>query len=488
MGFPTARRLNSNDDKQNKIEWARLEFERDKFESELNIRREELQIRRVNIERTPFRSPLFLGIMAAVISLLGNIAATMYNGSLEREKIVAQNELQDRRSQASLVLEAVKTGNPDSAAENLQFLLDAQLISDEDATLANYLKSRKPGTGIYLPSSQSRGEFTDPPRTADPRIEVFSSRVRCQAARKEQPSLPRSPDTDLRVVTWNLEFLGQSDSGPGANKDVAWLACALAWLDPDAIAIQEIDGANDPMGALALLTEELKRQTKASWIPVLQSCKHRQMLGFLVRQDAYQVLSSDDVWYLNTRARNASEACKGLRPGLVVQVKARDTPAAKDHAHQAISIVNLHADAGSRSSDYESREKLRQTLPHLAQDEAIVASDRRLIVLGDFNAIGNSTGISSSDEALAFAKAFAEIPTRPMTLATTGETCTYIWRSDCVAIDHIAIDRRFPNADQAAGRSFGYCTIAKQFGIGERSLAARELLSDHCPVVIDLPM
>ncbi len=470
------------------IEWARLEFDREKFDSELEVRKQELELNRKEQDRSPYRSPLFLGILVAVITLVGNFAATIYNGVVEREKIVAQSALEDRRAQASLVLEAVKTGDPDAAADNLQFLLDAQLITDENGTLASYLKSRDPGTGIFLPSSEGTRTFTDPPETTDPRIEIFASSARCLASRQRQPRLPRSSESDLRIVTWNLEFLGRSESGPGKNKDLSWLGCTLAWLNPDVLAIQEVNGESEPAATLESLAQELKRQTGENWAYVLQSCSGRQMLGFLIRRDHYEIQANQTIWYLNSKAQSEADACDRLRPGLAVQVKAKESPSAKDYAHQVVTLVNIHADAGNQDSDYESREILRANFSRLAEDESVVASDGRLVVLGDFNTIGRVDGISSESEVELTADAFAGISTRPLSLMTSSETCTYIWQNECIAIDHIAVDQNFPSLNNTNAQSFGYCTITKQFGLEATSLASRENLSDHCPVVLDLDM
>jgi hypothetical protein len=58
------------------------------------------------------------------------------------------------RTQAR-VLEMLKTNDPDRAASNLKFLLDAGLVSDTKTqeSLATFLKKRDPGKGPSLPAS-----------------------------------------------------------------------------------------------------------------------------------------------------------------------------------------------------------------------------------------------------------------------------------------------------------------------------------------------
>jgi hypothetical protein len=52
-------------------------------------------------------------------------------------------------------LEVVKTNDPDKAATNLKFLIDAGLIADADVKkhIQAYLEKREPGEGIVLPSA-----------------------------------------------------------------------------------------------------------------------------------------------------------------------------------------------------------------------------------------------------------------------------------------------------------------------------------------------
>ena len=52
-------------------------------------------------------------------------------------------------AEAAWILEAIRTGNPDRAADNLEFLLKAGLL--DNAKLECYLKERQPGKGPALP-------------------------------------------------------------------------------------------------------------------------------------------------------------------------------------------------------------------------------------------------------------------------------------------------------------------------------------------------
>jgi hypothetical protein len=98
--------------------------EREKFERELGLKeadlalkRSELDLKREEQARATWRNPLVLGLAAAIIGLLGNVFVAAVNGSSERA-------LDSAKADSNLILEAIKTGSPDAAAENLKLLVD----------------------------------------------------------------------------------------------------------------------------------------------------------------------------------------------------------------------------------------------------------------------------------------------------------------------------------------------------------------------------
>jgi hypothetical protein len=62
-----------------------------------------------------------------------------------------QFELEERKFQFSVLLEAVKTGNPDAARANLAAFLNAGFLDDPSGKLRAYLEVQKPGEGPVLP-------------------------------------------------------------------------------------------------------------------------------------------------------------------------------------------------------------------------------------------------------------------------------------------------------------------------------------------------
>src|SRR3954454_25310851 len=91
---------------------------------------------------------IIVAIIAAAVSGLGNAGVALLNAN-------SQADLEKQRAEQERILEVIKTGNTESAAANLRFLLDAGLIADNvtRVKLTAYLRARKPGSGPALPTT-----------------------------------------------------------------------------------------------------------------------------------------------------------------------------------------------------------------------------------------------------------------------------------------------------------------------------------------------
>jgi hypothetical protein len=94
-------------------------------------------------------SPLVIAVFAAAVAATGNAIVAYTTASFARD-------LEARKAEQTRILEMIKTdSNPDKAAENLHFLLDAGLIADPSTVskLNRYLDKRKTGRGAALPAA-----------------------------------------------------------------------------------------------------------------------------------------------------------------------------------------------------------------------------------------------------------------------------------------------------------------------------------------------
>jgi hypothetical protein len=136
--------------------WERERAERDFAlkESELTISREELAIKKHELKLkeedqrySRWLNPVFLGLAAATLTLLGNIYVThqQSKAATEQEETRSKNLLLQARAkaQSDLILEAIKTGDTTKAANNLEFFVKLGFIDDPDGRIAAYLSSGK---------------------------------------------------------------------------------------------------------------------------------------------------------------------------------------------------------------------------------------------------------------------------------------------------------------------------------------------------------
>jgi len=104
---------------------SRLEFDREKWQSEIEMRER-------GQARSRWTDPLVVAIFAAAFAALGNAVVAVVNGRLQREleasKRDAELALEESKAESVRILEMIKTGDTETAAKNLTFLLDTRLI------------------------------------------------------------------------------------------------------------------------------------------------------------------------------------------------------------------------------------------------------------------------------------------------------------------------------------------------------------------------
>jgi hypothetical protein len=137
------------DDKSAPIsEREKWESDRSLREKELAIREGELDLKRQDQTGSGWRNPLVVAILAATAAAAGNAIVAVVNARLQRD-------LESQRSEQTRILEMIKTGDEDKAADNLDFLLKTGLIDDalRAARIQKYLAERIPGKGPSLPAA-----------------------------------------------------------------------------------------------------------------------------------------------------------------------------------------------------------------------------------------------------------------------------------------------------------------------------------------------
>lgn len=113
---------------------------------ELDLKERELGLREREHNRGRWSNPLVVAILVAGLAAGGNAVVSLVNGqqAFRLEKV---------KQDATLILESIKTYEPDKAAGNLRLLVDVGLISDREtnASVRAFLDGRMPGQGPVLP-------------------------------------------------------------------------------------------------------------------------------------------------------------------------------------------------------------------------------------------------------------------------------------------------------------------------------------------------
>jgi endonuclease/exonuclease/phosphatase family metal-dependent hydrolase len=325
----------------------------------------------------------------------------------------------------------------------------------------------------------------DTPTTADdPERLVWTSPEGCRRVLSSGARLGPPHPGILRLGTWNIRWFPRgcpsADRCPHQATDVAWLACTIAWMHVDLLALQEILTTPDAQTALQTLRADPNRLTGGTWQVDLQDCgaPSSQHVGFLWNSARVTLSGMTDVWELNGAATSGAEsACaRNLRPGRSALVKSA--------GGVDVHLLAVHFDSGTTNRDYQHRRQAARRLKQLAVGGVpLLARDPDVIVAGDFNTMGRQdpTPVSASQELMALDQELAP-GFRRLGLAPN---CTTYHERQGQTLDHIVASVGMHEVAPLA-RVTGYCALARCQEVAGTKPAAAERLSDHCPLVVDV--
>jgi len=173
-------------------ELLRLEFDREKWRAETEVRARELALfereqankdaelalRRDEQARSRWTNPLVVAILAAALAAVSNAVIAVVNGKLQRaleaSKRDAELAIEESKAESVRILEMIKTGETETAAKNLTFLLDTGLVTGTPRAvrLREFLAHRQPGTGPALPAPTRFGFEQTPALTSSVQDEL----------------------------------------------------------------------------------------------------------------------------------------------------------------------------------------------------------------------------------------------------------------------------------------------------------------------------
>ncbi|MBX3270188.1 MAG: hypothetical protein KF729_07995 [Sandaracinaceae bacterium] len=288
----------------------------------------------------------------------------------------------------------------------------------------------------------------------------WASREACLAA----PPPARAAGT-ARIASWNLRwFPDGSSQGPSDRPtDVEWMACAIGSLGADAVGVQEVLLHERGAAAVEQLTRHLSARTGGRWRGAFDECPRdgRQHVGWLWDETRVTLTAPEQLDDVNPLG-----GCAGrLRPGLAATLR---------YGGREVRALVVHLDSGTHARDRANRDR---------SVARIVAHARRWprgLVLGDFNPMGGGPSGGEEERASLDAQLAAIRWRRP-----AGEVgCTEIHRGRGVALDHAFVA---PALGAARVEVAGVCARTCQLARGEAP-PALGALSDHCPLVVELPL
>ncbi len=132
-------------------------------EREIQLRSLELKLRKEEIERSIWKSPIFVAIIAALAGFLSSIVAAFVEGynanALERQKHEAAIIAERNKLESNLIIEAIKTGDTELAAKNLEFFIKLGYVEDPEGNISTLIKDQR-SIPVLPASKESSTTFT----------------------------------------------------------------------------------------------------------------------------------------------------------------------------------------------------------------------------------------------------------------------------------------------------------------------------------------
>ncbi|HEY3496866.1 MAG TPA: hypothetical protein VGK73_19340 [Polyangiaceae bacterium] len=303
------------------------------------------------------------------------------------------------------------------------------------------------------------------------------SREACLLALK-QPRAARDPKL-VRAGSWNLHWF--PDGGPGrarpdSGTDIDWLACAIALLEVDVLAVQELKDGPHAEHALLEVRTRLEELTGRSFRWLLDDCPpaSSQHVGFLYDERRARLVRHATLAELNPHG----EPCKDqLRPGLAGYFA---FPGGLD-----LSIVAVHLKSGPGARDLELRDRSFQAFGRAAEALRTLTKDRDVLVLGDMNTMGCESCVPSLRAVDELARAGSRLSAAAFRRVPSESSCSHYYSGKATLLDWAAATSL---AELPPARRLAVSGVCGELGCspprGEQ--AAQRRLSDHCPFFVDI--
>ena len=314
-------------------------------------------------------------------------------------------------------------------------------------------------------------------------VNVFNSSADCERLWALGHRAPRGKE-QARMATWNVRYFPDGIPGESASSTLAtnvpWLACAIAWLNVDAIALEEVKSKPRSRDAMNALVQRLNELTHESYTYRIDDCpdSSSQHLAWVWNETRV----SARAFRMHAAANPNGESCAGqLRPGFGVDLAFK--------GGLDLHAVALHLKSGTTERDRLLRHQSMDGLEAIVTAVVHESGDKDLLLLGDMNSMGCDTCDPvqrGSAEAL-------EIDTRlrafhvPMRRVPSDLGCSHYYQKHPALLDHFFVtDAMQEAAKNTLVEVQGYCRSQGCESIQGSAPTATLNLSDHCPIVLSL--
>ena len=307
----------------------------------------------------------------------------------------------------------------------------------------------------------------------------WASRDACLAALKSGGA-PRETGT-ARIGAWNLHWFPDGRPGNGASSrgaDLDWLACAIAWMRVDVLAVEEIKRPPRGTEGLAALTTKLDALTSGAWRWVLDDCPRAsgQHVGLLYDSRRVKLGAVATIAALNPRGG----ACEDeLRPGLSGYFT---FPGGLD-----LSVIAAHLKSGVDERALSDRARSFTAFAEAVRVTATANGDSDVLLLGDMNSMGCESCEPRVSPAAELARTDAILAGLGVPIARVPATvdCSHHYKKTSALLDWAS---RSALTELPRGARMVVSGACGEVGCEALSsgLQSQEHLSDHCGIYVDV--
>lgn len=307
----------------------------------------------------------------------------------------------------------------------------------------------------------------------------WASRAECEKALARAKTTRTSPSSP-RIANWNVRYFPDgSEKGPEDQQtDLDWLACSIALLDVDVLAVQEFKENERAKASAAELIRKLNALTGRSYVLELARCDPSdvQHPGFLYDSRRVSATLLRSIPELNPEPKCSNSAS----PGFASYLKFKAGP--------DFHFVVIHAYAGNDRREHAKRQTFLGALERVTGELTRSVRDTDVLITGDFNTTGCSNCepvIKGKDETSSLAQRVSSFRA-PLRLVPANEACSFVLNNEPVLIDHFLASVSMNEVPGAAtAQVSGYCGAVHCRDVFPEPKAEKRL-SDHCPLVLEL--